>query len=114
MSKTESKPTPAQRKWSRIMAAWEKSDLSVKAFCRRRHVTQSGFWYWKRLLGLGKPRNRKLAKKSPFKPVHVVGAVNLNRAPLELVLDGGHVIRIADDFDKDVLKKFLSILEEAK
>ncbi len=114
MPKTESKPTPAQRKWTRILEAWDKSSLSVAAFCRQRRVTQSTFWYWKSFLRNGKRRRPKPAGKATFKPVHVVGASPLKRAPLELVLASGQAIRIADDFDRDVLKKLLSVLEEAK
>ena len=120
-SSPQNDPTPRELESRDMMRRYRESGLTVAAFCKRERLSVSLFYYWKREIarrdlglpkgsGNGKPRPHR---ESPFVPLNVC-RVELDQAPLELVLGDSRRVRIGGDFDADVLKKLLAVLEPAR
>jgi hypothetical protein len=108
-------PTQTERSWITILAAWKRSGLGVREFCRRRRLRESAFWYWRRELPDRDRRRRERRTAGPGKPTLRILPVRLvkeplSRVPLE-ILSGGRTLRISGDFDSAVLRKVLFALE---
>jgi hypothetical protein len=80
----------------RTIESFEASGLSRAAFCRARGVPMSTFLYWR----------RRLAAKSPFVEVELVGAGAVSAA-VEITAPGGAVIRLTRDADEDLIRRVL-------
>jgi transposase len=96
--------------WRGLVADWQASGLSVRAFCRRRLLSEASFYGWRREL-----RERDaVAGRSAFVPVQVVdseAAVSPGFG-IEVVLSGERSVRIGPGFDADTLRRVLAVLEE--
>ncbi len=108
-------PTPAERKWTRILEKWRQSGLAGTAFCRKRRYPQSAFRFWLKEIPHRQSRRKSREKKSAlrFLPARVVpdNATFNGFAPLEVVVSNGRAVRIASDFDSALLQKLLDVLE---
>lgn len=108
-------PTVAEKSWIPILAEWKKTGLGVREFCRKRHLRESAFWFWKKELPDRERRRREQRQAKPggpalrILPVRVVKDAS-SGAPIE-VLSGGRTVRIPGDFDPGILRKVLSVLE---
>ena len=113
-------PTPAERKWTRIIEKWRQSKLPGSTFCRKRGYPQSAFRFWLREIperqSRRKSRGKKTAKRKPamrFLQARMVpdkGKV-IGLVPLEVVVSNGRTVRIAEDFNPIILQKLLDVLE---
>ena len=72
-------PTPAERKWTRILERWRQSGLPGAAFCRKRGYPQSAFRFWLKEIphrqGRRKAREGRQVKGHPalrFLPARVI------------------------------------------
>ena len=108
-------PTPAEKKWTREIAAWRQGGLSVRAFCEKRRINQSSLRHWvkeiarrERLRG-GAKSGPKSKKPMTFLTARLVGAGS--SAPYELTLRSGRTLRIRADFEAPVLKRLVAVLE---
>ena len=120
------------RCWQRLVAAWEKSELSQAEFCRRRKVDAGSFGWWKRRLkGTAKPARRRVGGNSgrPKTGEHanfvevalpnsarVVGStvmpgLALGPCGYEVALNNGRVIRLPQDFDPAVVAQLVIAVE---
>lgn len=111
-------PTPAERKWSKVVAEWRSTGQTGTAFCRRRKVKESAFRYWlKELEQRRKARQAVLAKSRPSRPVPPVRFVPARLVPtppageFEIELAGGRRVRVAGDFEPALLRKLVATLE---
>ena len=101
-----------ERFWRRMVAQWQKSDSSVRAFCDRHGLATPSFYAWRRQL------RQRDAQEVRFVPVQVTAAVSAAppaagaRSGLELVLDSGRQLRIGPGFDAATLQRLLAVLEE--
>ena len=122
-------PSPAlERKWRRIISQWRASGLDGRAFIRAHNLPEASFYGWKRTLRLRdmerarqakrraapKPRKRvnatkKVAAVPAFVPVSVTPPPVT--AAIELVLVGGHTLRVPAGFDEATLTRLVSALE---
>jgi hypothetical protein len=113
-------PTPRELEWRDTLRRYRESGLTVVAFCKRERFALSLFYYWKREIArrdLGLPKASSNGKPRPprdsrFVPLKVC-RVEIQQAPLELVLADNRRVRIGGDFDAGVLKKLLAVLEPA-
>jgi hypothetical protein len=108
-------PTAAEKTWTPILADWKKSGLGVREFCRKRHVRESAFWFWKKELPDRLRRRRERRRAAPAKPSFRILPVRVVEksppvVPLE-ILSGSRTLRIPGDFDPALLRKVLSVLE---
>ncbi len=120
--------------WQRVVSAWEKSGLTQAEFCRRRDVKAVTFGWWKRKLTETTGRNgrhcgnhsaaRGQCGRSDFVEVSLPGGLlpggSVRSVPsgtsspsYEIVLPGGPVIRLADDFDPDKVSELIYALSSA-
>jgi hypothetical protein len=115
MSSSSGRPADAgkERFWRRMIRQWQKSGLSVRAFCRLHGLSEPSIYAWRRTLA------RRDADTFQFVPVEIVpdepAAVGDNdHGRLQLVLHGGRRLSIAPGFDADTLRQVLAILEEGQ
>ncbi len=109
--------------WQKQVSNWSKSGLSQAEYCRREKLSASTFYSWKGQL-LGRTKNHK---KTSGKKRHAKHSSDLIQSleadgdcqvgvscaspPYEVVLSGGRGIRVGPDFDPDVLKRLITVVE---
>jgi transposase len=96
-----------EQEWRRWLRNWQRSGLSVSAFCRQYGVAEGRFYAWRRLLA------RRDAEQPAFVPVRLAA----EKAPavdgtLEVVLASGRRLRVPSGFDAATLRQVLTVLEE--
>jgi hypothetical protein len=96
-----------EQRWRHWIHRWQRSGLTVRAFCDRHHLGVPSFYAWRRIL------KQRAAAASPFVPVHVLPDEPPIPAPsLEVVLTGGRCLRVPAGFDPTALRQLLAVLEE--
>jgi hypothetical protein len=96
-----------EQQWRHWMRQWQRSGLSVRAFCARHGLAQPNFYSWRRIL------QQRDAAASPFLPVRVLPDPAPATTPwVELVLPGGRCLRVPPGFDSTSLRQLLAVLEE--
>jgi transposase-like protein len=93
-----------ERQWRRWIARWQRSGLSVAAFCVRHDLPAASFYAWRRTL-----QARDAA--ATFVPVRLLTDAVPARG-LEVVLADGRVVRVPPDFDATTLRQLLAVLRE--
>ncbi len=89
MSQTRRRKPQREQFWREAIAVWQKSGLSVRAFCSGRGLSEASFYGWRRTLQ-ERDRRRPAAPPGPtFVPLRVVPGV-----VVEVVLPGGLVVRV--------------------
>jgi len=104
--------------WRQIIARWQASQLSIRAFCERHGLAATAFHTWRRTLHR-RAQDQQLndqglvaGQAAPlFVPVRLPSCA-INSAPLELVLPGGLCLRLSSDFDSVACRRLLAILRE--
>jgi len=96
MSKRQDRRDPRKEDfWNKIVREQSGSGLSVRAFCRRRRISEASFYAWRRELMMRQlegrtGRGRPAASKPTFVPVTLADVA----AGVELVLPSGVVVRL--------------------
>jgi len=115
-----------ERFWRRMQRQWQRSGLSVRAFCAEHGLVESLFYAWRRILA---QRDRESARVSAarcrtssdevvandipvFVPLRVIDASA--QTAVEVVLERGRVVRVLRGFDAATLRQLLAILEEER
>ena len=93
--------------WRQVLARWQRSGLSVRAFCRAEGVNEPQFYWWRRKLSQVETR------EPAFVPVHVVTEELSAPAPrdIEVVLANGRCLRVGPGFDPHTLVTLVNLLE---
>lgn len=100
--------------WRRLLGQWHRSGLSVRDFCAEQGLSEPNFYAWRRNIA------RRESEGVGFVPVRVVSKGKAGAATdglssgLELVLDGGRLLRIGPSFDAATLRRLLPLLEEGR
>ena len=94
-----------ERQWRSWIAQWQRSGLSVAAFCARHDLPTASFYAWRRTL-----QDRDDAAAA-FVPVRLV-ADEVPARVLEVVLADGRVVRVPPGFDATTLRQLLALLWE--
>ena len=100
-----------ERFWRRLLQRWQRSGLSIRAFCRQQGCSEPSFHAWRRTLA---QRDRQTATTSApvtFVPLHVQQEPVLTDAPLELLLTNGRRLRIPPGYPATLLAEVLAVLE---
>jgi hypothetical protein len=98
-----------EQHWRHLIDQWQRSGLSVRAFCQRQHLAVPSFYAWRRTL-----RQRDAsAPPVTFLPVHVRPDDPDTPPPLELVLANGYCLRIPRGYDDTQLRQLLRTLEDS-
>ena len=105
-----------QRQWLDLIHRWRRSQLSVREFCRRHHLSEPSFYSWRRVL-----RERGLVQDSPPEPAPsstptfvklTMKAEAAVASAVDLVLGERRLLRIRPGFDADMLLELVRLLEE--
>jgi transposase-like protein len=95
-----------RRRWReedarRILDLLGASGMTVRAFASREGIDPQRVYAWRRRLG---------GPEAPAAPAFVELS-SRRAAPIEVVLRSGHVVRVAEPFDADALRRLLAVLE---
>ena len=97
------KPQRAQIKaarWTRIIEAQRKSDLTVVEFCRRRRLAKATFWYWRRRLATTEKQELAAKPAQRFLAVPLVAPVaeriEVDLGAMRVRLGGAGAARIVE------------------
>lgn len=89
MSRTHGRNPQREQFWREAVAAWQKSGLSVRAFCAGRGLREPSFYFWRRALRERAARRPAARRRPTLVPLRVVP-----EAVLEVVLPTGVVVRV--------------------
>jgi transposase len=100
--------------WAERVKRWKKSGLTAAEFGEREGIEAKQLHWWKWHLG---KKEVPSASESPLRllPVSVVPSRDVRvseETPLEIVLQSGHILRVARGFDAATLRSVLLVLEE--
>jgi transposase len=96
-------PDPALHTlWQQRLLRFERSGLSVSAFCDREGFSTPSFYAWRRRLRIDPPA---VSDAPRFLPVRVLAA-----APVELVLPSGAVLRLTPGCDLAFVRSLVDSL----
>ena len=106
-----------ERTWRRHVSRWQRSGLSIRAYCAAEGLAEGNFHAWRRTLAERDRQAARRGRQTPmpaFVPVQVVGDVttSTSRSLFEVVLANGRVLRIGADADLNVVRQLLALLEE--
>jgi hypothetical protein len=119
MSTGKPRDPSKERLWRRMLRQWQRSDLSIHAFCVEHSLPEPSFHAWRRTIQQRDDANRAFLpvrviseQESETDARHVTHQHQQPEAGLELVLGSGRVLRIGPAFDAPTLRRLLSVLEE--
>jgi len=107
MSDTVIEAKPAKSKadeWAELIAAQQRSGMSVKQFCKEEGLTEYSFYAWRKRLQERGPVRFALVERNARQQERQAEAV------LELVLGTGERLRIGAGVDSATLRAVLDIL----
>lgn len=85
-----------------LLAAWRATNQPLTVFCRARNVSYHSLYRWRRVLDAKVPVLLEVKVAAPARP-----------ATYEVILAGGRVVRVGDDFHDDTLARLVAALERA-
>jgi len=91
--------------WRKAVAGWNKSGLSVRAYCSQHNLREANFYAWRRELA---ERDRTKAPAVKFVPVHVRA-----EAVVEVALPDGIVVRVPADLEASTVAALIAALRAA-
>ena len=95
--------------WRKVLARWQSSGLSVRAYCELHRISLPSFYWWRREV------SRRDGARPRFLPVRVVAdavATNGDSGAIEVVLANERCLRVRPGFDRDTLVRLLDVLED--
>lgn len=109
-----------QQRWLELIGRWQQSQLTIRDFCERHHVSEASFFSWRRVLRqrglLDEPAEPKVAKSESQSPAFVkltpVGPESTAASAIEVVLGDRRVLRVRPGFDAELLLELVRLLEE--
>jgi transposase-like protein len=104
-----------QVRWLELIRRWQRSQTTVREFCRRHRISEASFFSWRRVLRerglLHDPVPLTTADAPAFVKLSMLDA-ELSVSPVELVLGQRRVLRVRPGFDADMLLQLVRLLEE--
>lgn len=114
MSRTYRNKAQARTYWQSVLKRWQQSGLSIHRFCREHHISESGFYTWRKKLAVPQTTTRTNSDKTTDSPFIQLDTHSATDSPLALQLASGHTLHIANQVDTDALVKVIGALQEAK
>src|ERR1044072_3768202 len=101
----EAKPVKSKAdEWAERIAAQQRSDMSVKQFCKEQGLTEYSFYAWRKRLQQAGPVRFALVERRPRAQERAAAA------GLELVVPTGERLRISAGVDGATLRTVLDVL----
>jgi hypothetical protein len=91
MAKPGQRDPAKERFWRTTFSAWRTSGESVRAFCTRRGLTETAFYFWRKELRRRDGERTARPATPTFVPVTVLPAVAL---AVEVRCPSGHVVTV--------------------
>jgi transposase-like protein len=121
MARTRGRDLRKERYWRRLLAEWQRSGLSIRAFCASQDVSEQSLYWWRRELAARDRQAARAASVPPavaaacFVPVHVRSdqTAALPAGVVEVVLGNGRRLRAASDVSGQRLAELALALEAA-
>ena len=99
--------------WKMVFETFDSSNLSIHQFCKQEGLAEWAFYSWRRKLTGHQPQKSALPKATPDNPAFIeVPVVSQRLQPLELLLDGGHILKIPVGADQGTINKVFSAMKE--
>lgn len=98
--------------WRRLLQRWQRSGLSIRAFCRLHGCSEPSFHAWRRTLDQRDRQTPAAPAPVTFVPLHVQQEPATTDAPLELLLTNGRRLRIPPGYPATLLAEVLAVLED--
>lgn len=105
--------------WLERVRLWQQSQLSVRAFCVRRRLSEPSFYAWRRVLRqrglLDEDTSKQVAPAATpptFVKVRLDTAAAIPVPAIDVVLAQGRLLRVHPGFDAATLRQLLQLLEE--
>ena len=97
--------------WRQQVAEHERSDLTVREYCRQAGLNEHSFYNWRaQLRRVGAERRTQPAASVQFAVIEAPKSVLTGPARIEIMLPGGEQIRIAEGADAATLRLVLTAL----
>ncbi len=102
-----------ERQWEKTIREATRSGLSIREFCRRCHLREKQFYWWRQRLGknAAQKRHRRLMGKNQTSFALVSDQPGALEAGIELVLRDGRRLRISKGVDEETLRAVLAAAE---
>jgi hypothetical protein len=102
-----------ERHWEKMIREAARSGMSISEFCRRRHLKEKQFYWWRRRLGKSAPHKhiRKDSRQSEPSFALVSDQPGALDAGIELLLEDGRRLRICKGVDEETLRAVLAAVE---
>ena len=117
MAKNSARDLAKEALWRRRLARHADSGQTVRAWCRRHHVTEAAFHWWRRELArrdaeqLPSAQRDAEAQASSFVPVHVTEDPSPDgNSLIEIVQTDGRRVRVTGTVDREMLTRVLDVL----
>lgn len=94
--------------WRRAIARWQRSGLSVRAYCIQERLSEPSFYAWRRELARRDRHAEQTATSAIFVPVRVSELP----AAIEIVVSKEPIVRVRPGFDAAMLRQVLAALTE--
>jgi transposase-like protein len=98
--------------WRDTVAAYQKSGLSVRAFCVARDLSEASFYGWRRTLR-DRDRQHPAAPSQAVRPLSLVPLRVVPQSVLEVVLTTGLVVRVPAGAETAAVAALVSALRTA-
>ena len=96
-----------ERMWRAHLAAFRTSGATRRAFCVRRHLPLSSFYYWQKRLRI-EPADVVSMTAPRLIPIEVLPS---REARYEIRLPGGRELIISDGFDVNAVRALVDVLD---
>jgi len=123
MAKQKARDRGKEAFWQKILRQQAGSGLTIRAYCRKHHLGESLFYFWRRELA----RRDSAQKQNPFVSVRVQeeeegscttstwhsGGSEVKKVGgrLEIVCTGGYRVSVSGPVDRQALHDVLAVLE---
>lgn len=111
MANLESNRSKKQQAWKEHIKAWEKSELTQKAYCKSHQLSVANFYYWKKKFlhnpGTSKSKFYPLAipdlSENEYKASNSSVCIHVSKQRFS--------VSVSEGFNPDLLKNVISALE---
>jgi len=106
--------------WQMVFETFSKSGLSVRQFCKKEGLNESGFYYWKKKLQASSYKSQNCDDDLPVESerknspdfIRVSLPQSTRNDDVELALASGSILKFGCHIDKSALGKIVSVLHE--
>ena len=111
MSKAKKADVEQQQFWQMVFDTHANTGLTIKQFCKNEGISEAAFYTWRKRLSQPKKPSEPKPKQSDFIEVK---PIEQNGVPVELHFTSGHILKITNHADSQLLTTVIQALKQAK